>query len=168
MTPTGSTSHERSQAALRQSLTLAGKLTEDLAKGLLKARIEGQRFDTVLTQVLRRVSDTALKQALAPINGAISGSFAGQNGPQGRPAAALSSAAQLFGLLEPAFFGPASRQTVASIPTTRTSQSMPGGSTALSPINVTVVAQDPTQFARSESQIAASLARAVRSGQRYL
>lgn len=118
--------------------SMAGAITKDLAKAL----VNGQELDGLLGKLILRQADSALNQALSPVYSMV-GSL-GENLVGSLVGGLSQSLGSLGGSAPPTSSAPANI------------------------FNVQVAAQDPASFRNSETQLAASLSRAVARGSRAM
>ncbi len=155
-------------------------VTEAFSKGI----VEGKRFEDVLKSIAMRLSDTALKQSLKPLETGVSG-LIGQGlhslgGLFGGGAGQIQAFAKGGIVHAPTYFGASGgvglmgeAGSEAILPLSRGSDGRLGvraaGEGAQSThVIVNIAAADIESFRRSEAQVSAAMARAVARGRRIL
>jgi lambda family phage tail tape measure protein len=177
---------------------MSGAFSKSITTAFSQAVVQGKSLDTVLQNVAKTVSNSALKQALNPISSSIGGTI--NSAMQGLTTSLTGAFSSLFGFRSGGVFqgGRVSPFADGGVVSSPTYFPMSGGATGLmgeagaeaimplqrapdgrlgvaggggpAPMNVTfnVTTPDTAGFAQSQTQITSMLARAVARGQRGL
>jgi len=161
---------------LRQINTLADGMSRTLTNAFRSAVTDGKSLNSVLGDIVLSFSNLALKAALQPVSGLISGFIGNLFGATGPSSLGTVQPFAKGGVIaSPSYFplgggtglaGEAGPEAV--MPLVRGSDGrlgVAGGGNGVT-VNFNVTAQDAKSFAASEAELSAMLLRAVRRGAR--
>lgn len=158
-------------AALKAAESNARSFAQAFASTMRSSVMAGKSFEDTLRAIALRLATLGLEKAFAPIESAIASAVVGIGAPA--PAAPGSAPSNASRILAPLFGGPdrtGAAVTGAGMPVMAAGMARspgPGGGMPMSVV-FNVQSPDAPSFRRSESQLTAMLARAVRRGQRNL
>ena len=137
---------------LKELAALSDQFGRAFTRAISQAVRSGRSFEDTLKSIALSMSNVALKAGLKPLENAVSGTIS---------SLAASAASSLAGSVAGSVGGSLGGGAAANAAPASSSLALP-------PVNVTIQASDPAAFAKSQAQVAATLARAVGRARRTL
>jgi hypothetical protein len=150
---------------LAEMARLSRQFGNTLSSAFVDATLRGKDLGDVLRSLALRLSEIALKAAFKPLTDALGGGLAGLLGGVVAPRSVGSTALPVPFAPSGTIANPLTASLGASLPAAAAARA---SATAGPSITFNITTPDADSFRRSETQIAALLARAVGHGQRNL